>query len=137
MSEEVKRYKKSNMELFEEELIKEELLNEQRDMIRTEYLEKHRNSISDVKKNENHKRTKYVIYFWDKYECKTINEDDFEHAMKIFWENARYRPVLVIDRICEKVVCAYNVEGKMTFNRSLLDGAVYFNVRNDEDEMPF
>ena len=48
-----------------------------------------------------------------------------------------YDNVIVIDAERKKVICAYNREGKMTFNRSLLDGAVYFNDRNDEDEMPF
>lgn len=48
-----------------------------------------------------------------------------------------YENVLVIDAERKKVICAYNREGKMTFNRSLLDGAVYFNDRNDEDEMLF
>ena len=39
--------------------------------------------------------------------------------------------VIVIDAEQKKVICAFNERGKMTFNRSLLDGAVYFNDRND------
>lgn len=66
------------------------------------------------------------------------NRNDFEYMMDEFWNCVESEtPVLVIDRKCKKVVCAYTVEGKVTFNRSLLDGAVYFNDRNDEDEMPF
>lgn len=65
---------------------------------------------------------------------------EFEEMMKRFsgyTSTEEQRTVIGIDTEQKKVICAYNTLGKMTFNRSLLDGAVYFNDRNDEDEMTF
>ena len=87
-------------------------------------------------KGEDEGMKKYVIRV-DGHNEGEIGFTEMMEEFSIWVSSDCYENVLVIDAERKKVICAYNREGKMTFNRSLLDGAVYFNDRTDEDEMLF
>lgn len=57
----------------------------------------------------------------------------FEDMMERFTLIASARDfVLVIEAETRKVVCCYNTEGKVQFNKGLLDGTIYMNDEEGE-----
>lgn len=65
-------------------------------------------------------------------ELKRKETDDFEEAMALFTLYSCTKDnVVVIDPEHKKVVCNYNSEGKIIFNKYLIDSALYINNNND------
>lgn len=65
-------------------------------------------------------------------ELKRKETDDFEEAIALFTLYSSTRDnVVVIDPEHKKVVCNYNSEGKIIFNKYLIDSALYINNNND------
>ena len=75
------------------------------------------------------------VAFWttNNYETNTVDVhseevDDFVEMMSLFTLLSSSKDnVVVIETETKKVVCHYRSEGKTTFNRYLLDSALYFD----------
>lgn len=78
---------------------------------------------------------RYIMFFARKdlethlVEVEREEFSDFEEMMRVFTLlcGATYNSVLVIEPDTKKVVCHYNFEGEVLFNKVLLDGTIFMN----------
>lgn len=77
---------------------------------------------------------KYVMFYTtndyeeEKTDIDTLEFDDFEAMMRIFTLLCETRGnVLVIEPNTKKVVCHFKSDGKVLFNKALMDSTIYVN----------